>query len=116
MTNTIPEDIDLPFRVDSLSSWTTTIRRELMERDDPSHPSGSRIKCTRVLPGILDWEGVAAFPECLGNLCYPSFLTRDWDPSMYSYNPEDTNGLGDLPAELQSVRALYHDMRHPPNT
>lgn len=51
MTNTIPEDIDLPFRVDSLSSWTTTIRRELMERDDPSHPSGSRIKCTRVLPG-----------------------------------------------------------------
>lgn len=39
------------------------------------------------LCGIIDWDGVAAEPSCLGNERYPSWLTRDWDPMMYGYRP-----------------------------
>lgn len=50
------------------------------------------------LRGIIDWDGVAAVPRCVGNLSYPSFLTCDWDDSM---EPENT------PAELRLYRKLY---------
>lgn len=39
------------------------------------------------LRGIIDWDGVAAEPSCLGNERYPSWLTRDWDPMTYGYRP-----------------------------
>ncbi|KAI0427747.1 kinase-like domain-containing protein [Xylaria sp. FL1042] len=63
--------------------------------------------------GIIDWEGVAVVPKCLGNLCYPSFLTRDWDPMIYNYDPSGTaedNELENSPEELQRFRAAYCDM------
>ena len=39
------------------------------------------------LRGVIDWDGVGAIPDCLGNERYPSWLTRDWDPAMYGYRP-----------------------------
>jgi len=31
---------------------------------------------------IIDWDGVATSPLCLGNERYPHWLTREWDPLM----------------------------------
>ena len=33
------------------------------------------------LRGIIDWDGVAAVPRCIGNASLPSWLTRDWNPA-----------------------------------
>ncbi|KAI1120685.1 kinase-like domain-containing protein [Nemania abortiva] len=60
--------------------------------------------------GIIDWQGVSVDPDCLGSLCYPSFLTRDWDPMCYRYDPNDEDVKEDSPEELQSFRAAYRDM------
>ncbi|KAI1189852.1 kinase-like domain-containing protein [Nemania serpens] len=63
--------------------------------------------------GIIDWEGVAVVPECLGNLCYPSFLTRDWDPTAYTYDSSasaEENENENSPEELSHFRAAYCDM------
>lgn len=35
--------------------------------------------------GLIDWDGIAAVPRCIGNERYPSWLTRDWDPMKYSF-------------------------------
>ncbi|KAI9818357.1 MAG: hypothetical protein M1826_001379 [Phylliscum demangeonii] len=32
------------------------------------------------LKAVIDWDRVAAVPRCVGNECYPGWLTRDWDP------------------------------------
>lgn len=37
------------------------------------------------LCGLIDWDGIAAVPRCIGNERYPSWLTRDWDPLKYSF-------------------------------
>ncbi|KLJ05688.1 hypothetical protein EMPG_10867 [Blastomyces silverae] len=31
---------------------------------------------------LIDWDDVAAVPCLVGNKKYPSWLTRDWDPSI----------------------------------
>ena len=50
--------------------------------------------------GIIDWDGVAAVPRVLGNECYPMFLTRDWNPRIYEYDPrvddDDNNNNGNI--------------------
>ncbi|KAK0718178.1 hypothetical protein B0T26DRAFT_676374 [Lasiosphaeria miniovina] len=46
------------------------------------------------LAGIIDWDGVGAWLKSLGNLSYPDWLTRDWDP-------EDT------PQTLVRYRRIY---------
>lgn len=65
------------------------------------------------LVGILDWDGVGAWPRSLGNLRYPGWLIRDWDPAMYGYgsdgvlhNPEMR---GDLPQTLANYRKVYQN-------
>ncbi|KAI1202509.1 kinase-like domain-containing protein [Nemania serpens] len=63
--------------------------------------------------GLIDWEGVAVVPACTGNLCYPSFLTRDWDSMAYSYDENGTaeeNEKENSPEELQHFRAAYSNM------
>ena len=65
------------------------------------------------LTGVIDWEGVAASPASLGNLRYPSWLTRDWDPSMYGYSPDgvlaDPEMQDDSPETLVRCRRVYRD-------
>ncbi|PYI11086.1 hypothetical protein BO78DRAFT_448715 [Aspergillus sclerotiicarbonarius CBS 121057] len=61
--------------------------------------------------GILDWEGVGALPSCSGNMCYPTFLTRDWDPLFYAYEPDgndEDNKSENSPEELKSLRQTYY--------
>ncbi len=44
------------------------------------------------LAGIIDWDGVAAVPYCIGNIRYPSWLTRDWDTMKYGFGRESAHG------------------------
>jgi aminoglycoside phosphotransferase (APT) family kinase protein len=62
------------------------------------------------LVGVIDWEDVTVWPKSLGNMRYPSWLTRDWDPVMYGY--EDGELLPnvereDSPATLALYREVY---------
>ncbi|KAF8434020.1 hypothetical protein BGX38DRAFT_179909 [Terfezia claveryi] len=58
---------------------------------------------------IIDWDGVATSPLCLGNERYPRWLTRDWDPLMYQYDPETPENiqLENSPEDLQRYREIY---------
>ena len=38
------------------------------------------------LKSLIDWDGIAAHPICIGNDRYPSWLTCDWDPAKYAYS------------------------------
>jgi len=63
------------------------------------------------LRGIIDWDGVAAIPRCMGQ--YPLWLMRDWDPASYNYDIKtgklcDPDGQWEnTPEELESYRKLY---------
>jgi len=35
--------------------------------------------------GIVDWDNASTRPRQCSFACYPSWITRDWDPAMYSY-------------------------------
>jgi hypothetical protein len=66
------------------------------------------------LVGIIDWDGVGAWPATsLGNLRYPGWLTRDWDPGMYGYGDNGVLVEGvtreDSPETLQRCRWAYWD-------
>ncbi|XXG96799.1 hypothetical protein Hte_003090 [Hypoxylon texense] len=70
------------------------------------------------LLGIIDWDGVTAVPRSVGNLRYPGWITRDWDPAMYGYKESMDAGVKpegvweDSPAELARCRTLYrHTMK-----
>lgn len=85
------------------------------------------------LKSLIDWDGVAAVPRCLGNERYPSWLTRDWDPAKYGFvaepeegfepgeepgpdkpgdneESEDPNENENSPEELAHYRAMYQQM------
>lgn len=63
------------------------------------------------LQGIIDWDGAAAVPRCMGQ--YPLWLMRDWDPAAYNYDVQtgslcDPDGqLEDTPEQLSMYRQLY---------
>lgn len=59
------------------------------------------------LCGLIDWDGVIATPRCVGCESYPSWLTRDWDPVMYRYDPEGPNPIENSPEELAYYRSIY---------
>jgi hypothetical protein len=61
------------------------------------------------LRGLVDWDGVAAVPRCVGNRRYPSWLIRDWDPEIYSYDSkqDDTVQGENSPEELARYREIY---------
>ncbi|KAK3896677.1 hypothetical protein C8A05DRAFT_39775 [Staphylotrichum tortipilum] len=65
------------------------------------------------LVGIIDWDGVGAWPASLGNLRYPGWLTRDWDPGMYGYGSDgilhDPEMREDSPQTLARYRKVYRD-------
>lgn len=63
--------------------------------------------------GIIDWDGVAAVPRCMGCESYPKWLTRDWDPFYHMVDDEtgltcEDSGRPEQPAEeLAYYRSLY---------
>lgn len=65
------------------------------------------------LKGLIDWDGVAAVPSCIGCEEYPLFLTEDWDPLWYNPGSEEDvipgyeNNLVMGPDELGRYRAMY---------
>ncbi|KAI0369075.1 hypothetical protein BV20DRAFT_968579 [Pilatotrama ljubarskyi] len=42
--------------------------------------------------GIIDWDGVSIQPRQIGALCYPTFVTLDWNPGDYGADPEEMHG------------------------
>ncbi|KAI9810278.1 MAG: hypothetical protein M1832_001367 [Thelocarpon impressellum] len=54
--------------------------------------------------GIIDWDNVQTEPRFLGFSRFPSWITRDWDPLMYSYpqSPRENS-----PDQLKQFRARY---------
>ncbi|KAB8338996.1 hypothetical protein FH972_021935 [Carpinus fangiana] len=62
---------------------------------------------------FIDWDEVCAVPHLLGPERYPSWLTRDWDPSIYGYEEgrgSDQHPDGcpeDSPAVLTFYRKMY---------
>lgn len=63
------------------------------------------------LGGIIDWDGIAAVPHCIGSQSLPKFLTQDYDPANYAYDVEagepKEGFVADSPAELTCYRAMY---------
>ena len=63
------------------------------------------------LTGVIDWDGVAAVPLCIGPQSLPKFLTEDYDPNHYDYDVEAgeprAGRIADSPEELTSYRAMY---------
>lgn len=64
------------------------------------------------LKGIIDWDGVVTAPHCIGCEEYPLFLTPDWNPHYWDYDPEEgraieENGPVMFPNELEHYRAVY---------
>ncbi|SJL09232.1 uncharacterized protein ARMOST_12608 [Armillaria ostoyae] len=41
--------------------------------------------------GFMDWDDVSVSPRQGGYARYPSWITRDWDPIMYDYEPSDSS-------------------------
>ena len=61
------------------------------------------------LQAIIDWNGTESVPRILGNEGYPLWLTRDWDPCLYSYpvEPNSQRCPEDSPSELARYRDVY---------
>ena len=64
------------------------------------------------ITGIIDWDGLETCPRALGFACYPSWITRDWDPAMYDYakempDPDNKAYQEDSPEQLLSYRREY---------
>jgi len=57
---------------------------------------------------IIDWDGVSTPPLCLGNERYQHWLTHDWDPLMYRYDPKNPNDKQEnSPEDLERYRDIY---------
>ena len=65
------------------------------------------------LSGIIDWDRVAAVPHSVGCLAYPKWLSRDWDPHSYNYDPKTRRRINqnwryeDCPKDLTKYCAMY---------
>ncbi|KAI9809557.1 MAG: hypothetical protein M1827_006792 [Pycnora praestabilis] len=58
------------------------------------------------ITGIVDWDDVSTRPRALGFARYPSWITRDWDPSMYGYGIPGSREE-DSPETLLKYRREY---------
>ncbi|KAL9011877.1 MAG: hypothetical protein Q9180_009144, partial [Flavoplaca navasiana] len=65
------------------------------------------------LKGLVDWDGVATVPRCIGPETLPLWLTPDWDPHWYNYDTEaqcaiDEDDYPEMsPEELDIYREKY---------
>ncbi|KAI9067455.1 hypothetical protein FKP32DRAFT_1588556 [Trametes sanguinea] len=55
--------------------------------------------------GLIDWDGVSVMPRQLGALTYPTWITVDWDPTVYDGYKELPNH--DTEEELHAYREMY---------
>lgn len=55
--------------------------------------------------GIIDWDNVQTLPRFIGYSRFPGWITRDWDPLMYSYPM--IKDRENSPEELKRYRARY---------
>ncbi|KAI9809392.1 MAG: hypothetical protein M1826_003927 [Phylliscum demangeonii] len=63
------------------------------------------------LKAVIDWDGVAAVPRCVGNESYPGWLTRDWEPDYRDPAadpaPDAPTRPENSPDELHRFRTCY---------
>ena len=62
------------------------------------------------ITSFIDWDNVYAESTTCGYGRYPSWITRDWDPDMYSYNenaPDDESVQEEPPETLSQYRQHY---------
>ncbi len=59
------------------------------------------------LCGLVDWDGVAAVPRCVGCERYPNWLTTDWDPNRYTYDATRPECMDHSLEELAIWRKTY---------
>ena len=59
------------------------------------------------LCGLIDWDGVAAVPRCVGCERYPLWLTADWDPFRDRYDPDQPGCMAHSWADLLFYRSKY---------
>lgn len=60
--------------------------------------------------GLIDWDGITTRPRQCGAAAYPAWLTVDWDPQMYAWNPDasdEQNAGYDSPEDLERYRSEY---------
>lgn len=62
------------------------------------------------ITGFIDWDGVGTESVSAGCARYPSWITRDWDPSMYGY--DENTPVDDNPAHEESPEVLLKYRRH----
>ncbi|KAL4903637.1 hypothetical protein BDW74DRAFT_155878 [Aspergillus multicolor] len=67
------------------------------------------------LLALLHWGSVLSEPQCMaGNESYPNWLTRDWDPVVYSYceHPDhvEPNYKENSPSELAAYRGKWREL------
>ena len=48
--------------------------------------------------GLLDWDSTFVGPRQVGFAHYPSWITRDWDPTCYVWHPRDVESPLDDPS------------------
>jgi hypothetical protein len=51
--------------------------------------------------GIIDWDDVTVGPRQSAFARYPSWITRDWDPLMYSYREAPEVNLTNFPPYIR---------------
>lgn len=63
--------------------------------------------------GLIDWDGMMVGPRQGGYARYPSWITRDWDPIMYTYpthrKSNSTEGLASLTVQLEHGAAGHEE-------
>ncbi|KAI0884229.1 kinase-like protein [Annulohypoxylon maeteangense] len=103
---------------DEYSRGASAILKSIMSTAIPDYPSEYFVLCPpdfdsqNVLvdrrgnvTGLIDWDHAQTLPQSMGYARFPAWLTRDWDPSTYSW-PE-MSGTEDSPATLNYYRQQY---------
>ena len=103
--------------IDLLTKWACEHFKIDDDKFTLAHPDldtqNVLVKEDGTLCGIIDWDGVAVVPIAIGALKYPLWLSRDWNPICYNYNPETQGPLRtndrteNSPEELIRYRAAY---------
>ncbi|KAI0359523.1 hypothetical protein OH77DRAFT_1571028 [Trametes cingulata] len=53
--------------------------------------------------GIIDWDGVSIQPRQIGALCYPAFVTLDWNPGRSDVDAEEMHRYREMYTEAIRV-------------
>ncbi|KAI0359537.1 hypothetical protein OH77DRAFT_1420056 [Trametes cingulata] len=53
--------------------------------------------------GMIDWDGVSIQPRQIGAMCYPTFVTLDWNPGTHGADPEEMHQYRQMYAEAVRI-------------